>query len=448
VLTLNDNNFTGELSSGISKFDSLERFEVKNNSFENLPNLSGLDNLKFISCENNKLTFEDLEPNVGLIYDPSVTFTYAPQQRFGREYDTVAVEGSLFKLSIPCGGAKNSYKWYKDGSSISGPARSYTRIFTEIMLSDTGSYYIEVQNDTIKDLTLKSFSVRIHMYNKPTLRSPADKSINLPLAQELCWNDAGWAESYGLQVATDANFTNLVVDESGLTGTCFTTKQLDWRTTYYWRVNGKLGDAVSSWSDVWSYTTKPEVPDCPLLELPANDSTIAPITLTLKWSPSDDRTETYSLQVATDSAFTNLVVDETGLVSTEYLLEGLEKSTNYYWRVQGINFSGSSAERTECTQVSKFRTIPPVIDVDPVNLVAIDGKHISVFTVRNIELFPDNALVMYNRWGKKVYDRVSYVNDFDMSDLPAGTYYYILNVRTEVELNKPAYKGFVEVIKN
>ena len=143
----------------------------------------------------------------------------------------------------------------------------------------------------------------------------------------------------------------------------------------------------------------------------------------------------------------NLVADVTGLKTTEYLLEGLKKSTNYYWRVQGSNFSGSSAERSECNQVWKFRTVPPKIVVDPVNLVAIDGKHISVFTVRSIELFPDNLLVMYTKWGKKIFEKTGYANDFDMSEYPAGTYYYILNISTEIEFNK-IYKGFVEVIKN
>jgi Leucine-rich repeat (LRR) protein len=448
VLTLNDNNFTGELSEGISQFDSLERLELKNNSFESLPDLSKLANLKYISCENNKLTFEDFEKNVSLINDPEVTFTYAPQQRFGREYDTVAVEGSLFKLPIPCGGVYNTYKWFKDGKEISGPARSYIRVFSEITLSDAGSYHITVQNDTVKDLTLQSFPVTIRIYGKPTLRSPANESINLPLVQELCWNKSDWAESYSLQVATDANFDTLVVDESGITETCFTPAPLNWGTTYYWRVNGKMGEAVSSWSEVWSYTTQPEIPDCPVFYLPENDSTIAPVTITLKWLPGDDRTETYSLQVATEPEFTNIVRDVAGLTSTEYLLEGLEKSTNYYWRVRGSNFTGSSADRAECNQVWTFRTAPPIINVDPVNLVAIDGKHITVFTVRDIELFPDNVLVMYTKWGKKVFEKTGYANDFDMTELPAGTYYYILSIRTEVEKDKPAYKGFVEVIKN
>jgi Leucine-rich repeat (LRR) protein len=447
VLTLNNNSFSGELPAGISNLDSLERLELKNNDFESLPDLSDLANLKYISCENNKLTFEDLELNVDLIYEPEVTFTYAPQQLFGRTYDTTAVEGSLFKLQIPCGGVYNQYKWHKDGAEISGPFRSYTLAFSSFELSDTGSYHITVENDTVKNLTLESFPVRIHIYNKPTLRSPADKSINLPLVQELCWNKADWAESYSLQVSTDANFDSLIVDKSGLTETCFTPDPLVWGTTYYWRVNGTLGDATSSWSEVWDFTTQPEIPYCPVLNLPGKDSTITPITLTLKWLPADDRTDTYSLQVATDSAFVNLVVDVTGLTSTEYLLEGLEKGTNYYWRVQGNNFTGSSAARDDCNEVWKFRTIPPAIDVDPVNLVAIDGRHITVFTVRSIELFPDNKLMMFSKWGKKIYERTGYASDLDMSEYPAGTYYYILNISTEIEFNK-IYKGFVEVIKN
>ena len=36
-------------------------------------------------------------------------------------------------------------------------------------------------------------------------------------------------------------------------------------------------------------------------------------------------------------------------------------------------------------------------------------------------------LEVYNRWGKLVYEKAPYLNDWSGDDLPAGTYYYILN---------------------
>ncbi len=106
-----------------------------------------------------------------------------------------------------------------------------------------------------------------------------------------------------------------------------------------------------------------------------------------------------------------------------------------------MNYTG----RTEGCEI---RTLIPAIEVIPVNLVAVDGSHITTFTVKNIETYPDNSLKIYNRWGKLIFQtkEKGYMNEFDFINYPSGTYYYILNVSNG--LNKKHYKSFVEVVKN
>ena len=57
------------------------------------------------------------------------------------------------------------------------------------------------------------------------------------------------------------------------------------------------------------------------------------------------------------------------------------------------------------------------------------------FVIIGIEKFPDNELVVFNRWGTEVYRMMNYANDWDGvptnrsiigKQLPVGTYYYIL----------------------
>jgi hypothetical protein len=107
------------LPEGVGSFNNLIRIELKNNNFSSIPSLNNVDTL--VTTENNRLTFEDLERSAAAINGGEITYTYIPQQEFGREYDTVAIEGSLFNLPIFCGGANNHYMWYKDGNEISGP---------------------------------------------------------------------------------------------------------------------------------------------------------------------------------------------------------------------------------------------------------------------------------------------------------------------------------------
>ena len=58
------------------------------------------------------------------------------------------------------------------------------------------------------------------------------------------------------------------------------------------------------------------------------------------------------------------------------------------------------------------------------------------FYIRNIELFPNNKLNIYNRWGNRVYRTESYRNTyegtFDGKDLPDGTYFYMLEIDEEM----------------
>ncbi|HBS86948.1 MAG TPA: hypothetical protein DEA97_10350, partial [Bacteroidales bacterium] len=51
------------------------------------------------------------------------------------------------------------------------------------------------------------------------------------------------------------------------------------------------------------------------------------------------------------------------------------------------------------------------------------------WVIGNLELYPDNELVIINRWGNEVLTVSNYRNDWDGSDLGEGTYFYILKVK-------------------
>jgi hypothetical protein len=71
-----------------------------------------------------------------------------------------------------------------------------------------------------------------------------------------------------------------------------------------------------------------------------------------------------------------------------------------------------------------------------------------VFTIRNIELYPDNNLKIYNRWGTQVYEADGYgINGKFFrgyktggGSLPSGVYYYLLKYNEDgVYRNKQGY---------
>ncbi|MBC7391358.1 MAG: gliding motility-associated C-terminal domain-containing protein, partial [Opitutaceae bacterium] len=57
-----------------------------------------------------------------------------------------------------------------------------------------------------------------------------------------------------------------------------------------------------------------------------------------------------------------------------------------------------------------------------------DGHNDFLF-FKNLHFYPGNTLHVFNRWGNKVYNRENYANDWDGGGLPAGTYFYILDLK-------------------
>ncbi|MDO9261394.1 MAG: gliding motility-associated C-terminal domain-containing protein, partial [Flavobacteriaceae bacterium] len=74
------------------------------------------------------------------------------------------------------------------------------------------------------------------------------------------------------------------------------------------------------------------------------------------------------------------------------------------------------------------------------------------FIIKCVELYPNNKLEVYNRWGHKVYEKQSYNNNWDgtantgnvisrKDKLPVGTYYYVFNLGD----GTPAFSGWLYI---
>jgi len=89
---------------------------------------------------------------------------------------------------------------------------------------------------------------------------------------------------------------------------------------------------------------------------------------------------------------------------------------------------------------------------DPItffNTFSPDGDGINdKWEIKNIDLFPNNQLTIFNRWGSEVYKAKGYTNAdaWDGGHLHNGTYYYLLKVTINGE-NK-VYKGFLTRLGN
>jgi len=88
----------------------------------------------------------------------------------------------------------------------------------------------------------------------PALSTPANGStVHVP-STKLEWQSSSGANSYGLQVSTNSDFTNVVDEQMGIAGAYQLVSGLKINTTYYWRVNASNTIGTSAWSQSWRFT--------------------------------------------------------------------------------------------------------------------------------------------------------------------------------------------------
>ena len=192
----------------------------------------------------------------------------------------------------------------------------------------------------------------------PILATPVNGTTNISLTPTLVWNTSQGATSYNLQVSTSNQFSSFVVNTTGLDTTSYNLTGLGEATTYYWRVSATNSNGTSGWSSVWDFITTSSIPAVPVLVLPTNGSTTELNNPTLTWNSVQGAT-IYNLQLALDNQFTNLVINQSGLTDTTYNVSGLTNGTQYYWRVNAGNTSGTSTWSDSWTFTTTI-PIPPI----------------------------------------------------------------------------------------
>jgi len=70
-----------------------------------------------------------------------------------------------------------------------------------------------------------------------------------------------------------------------------------------------------------------------------------------------------------------------------------------------------------------------VIDIKIPNVFTPNGDGINeTFVIDGIELVPDCQLIIFNRWGKRIYESNNYKNDWDGGNYADGVYYFIFTL--------------------
>jgi len=156
----------------------------------------------------------------------------------------------------------------------------------------------------------------------------------------LTWSSIANTTGYTLQRATDAGFTANLTTTSPATNSSAVTGLVP-DTDYYFRVKPEGTSQSGAWSNVATTSTLH-------LGTPSISATVNSTSqITTNWTASTNAgcggsSTTYTVQRATNSAFSTGLVSFAGQTGTSYVHTGLTVGQTYYFRVQGVTTADTS----------------------------------------------------------------------------------------------------------
>jgi hypothetical protein len=173
----------------------------------------------------------------------------------------------------------------------------------------------------------------------PGLVSPSNNAKDIPADVTLSWSSVEGADSYRIQISTDANFASTVTDEAGLTATSFGASGLSQGAKYHWRVSAANAGGTSPWSSKRALTVASSESGGSALSSPASVDppsglqvdNITSTSATLSWSGSSSAKFDVQLNPGSKSYSTN---------SSTLTITSLSPNTTYDWQVRSKSSNG------------------------------------------------------------------------------------------------------------
>lgn len=237
-----------------------------------------------------------------------------------------------------------------------------------------------------------------------------------------------------MQIARDADFSNLVTDENQVSTNEYYITFLEPLTTYYWRVKAFFGVKESAYSEVRYFTTdEGKGIAAPITVFPKNEELID-LNGCLIWSKIPN-VLSYQLQIATYN-FSNIIVNELHLKDNSFPIKNLKHEHIYYWRVKAIG----KYSQSDWSEISSFAT---PINFDPLVLLYPSNQDLQIpLQTRLIwELKPelpkyDVQISLNKDFSYIILDSADIVESYVDVQLPFGNTTYYLRLRGSDNMSK------------
>ena len=165
VFEVSNNNLKGEVKLFVHEF--ISSVLLNGNHFTKIPNFSLVTNWsngtnKGLKIFNNELSFDDIIPN--MVAGDYGTWEYAPQDSFFNQLEIFISSGNTYiiNLDIDQNITNNSYKWFKNGDSLTTLNDNFLEL-DDLNEISVDTFHCQVSNPQVPDLTLNSRAIIIHV---------------------------------------------------------------------------------------------------------------------------------------------------------------------------------------------------------------------------------------------------------------------------------------------
>ncbi|MGD9143187.1 MAG: hypothetical protein PVG61_05005 [Dehalococcoidia bacterium] len=216
----------------------------------------------------------------------------------------------------------------------------------------------------------------------PGLMSPPDGAV---ISDEINFDwgkdDEDGDATCTLEIAADSGFTNILLSKQGLTTSEYTLSieeelPANQGRPYYWRVKttGNASDSGQCSVVRTFYVVSPEPPPVPSVLSPPDETEVSHDVHFIWYSSGGSDRLTYSLEVASDAGFTEIILAREKLIKPEYVLssdEGLSPGKTYYWRVRTIESPANGGDWSDTGSFCVADNMPDWVKYSLAGLVVV-----------------------------------------------------------------------------
>lgn len=203
IIYSNNNQLDGQVPD--LNLPGLLAWYLHNNKLKSLPKFSkllamgkGTDVRDSLTLYNNRLSFDDLIPNINLINAMKDKVKYHPQDSVYKDTIFRVVSGSslMINLLIDSIISDNKYTWTKNGQAYSALIQNNRLVFNSIQKSDAGTYFFKITNPQLPLLTLHGRRIKIEVLDNTTTCRYRDSLELVKLYNAT--NGPSWANTWHL----------------------------------------------------------------------------------------------------------------------------------------------------------------------------------------------------------------------------------------------------------